>query len=152
MQSNKGSVSSTVKETSFLLVMECIISLVVIGIYLLIDKFSYKVISGAVLGTAVIVLNYAFLAISVNRAIDRYLRERGEREMDEEEAQQFAEKHTLSIQNAAKKSYFIRTLSMMLTLILAFVLEWFAVIPTLIPLLMFRPILYLGELIRRKPV
>ena len=77
MQSKKGSVSSTVKEPSFLLAMECVISLIVIGVYLLIDKFSYKVVSGAVLGTLVIVLNYTFLAISVNRAIDRYLEERG---------------------------------------------------------------------------
>ena len=53
-------------ETAFILIGEIIVSLIVCGVYLIIGKFSYKVITGVTLGTAVTVLNFLFLAISYN--------------------------------------------------------------------------------------
>ena len=48
--------------TSVILLGEIIVSLIIVGIYLLIDKFTYKVVTGVVLGSAVTVLNFLFLS------------------------------------------------------------------------------------------
>lgn len=112
--------------------------------------FSYRVFTGAILGCAVIVLNYLFLSLSVNRAVDNYLSERGKREMSDEEAERFTSEHSMAIQNSIKSSYITRTLTMLAALVLAFVLDWFNPLATVIPMLAFRPILMLGESIRRR--
>lgn len=123
-------------------------SAVVALIYVLLDKFSYKVITGAALGTAVILLNFLFLSISINRAVDKVMAERGEEEMDDEVAAEFAAKHAAAIQNAAKLSVIVRTTSMLVTLVVAFILNWFDVIATLVPLLLFKPILIVSQYIK----
>jgi hypothetical protein len=51
---------------------------------------------------------------------------------------------------AMKLSYFIRTFSMLAVFIIAFLTNVFNVIATLIPLLMFRPLLYLSQLVGRR--
>ena len=137
-------------ETAFILIGEIIVSLIVCGVYLIIGKFSYKVITGVTLGTAVTVLNFLFLAISTNRAFDKAIEARGTKEMDDEEAEKFAAEHGASLQNAVKVSFIIRTLTMLAALIVAFVLKWFDVIATLVPLLMLRPIITAESLIRQK--
>ena len=72
-------------------------------------------------------------------------------EMTDEEAQAFTVKHSMEIQNAIKINYIIRTVSMLVTLVAAFILtDWFSPIATAIPLLMFRPLLYVLELIKKK--
>lgn len=137
---------------------ELIVSLLVVGGYLLCDlifeaelfDFSYRVITGVLLGSIVTVFNYLFLCISVNRAVNRFLELRGDREMDEEEAAKFAAENSMAIQNAIKTSFIIRTVSMLAALIVAFVLDWFAPLATVIPLLMFRPIISFGERIRQR--
>ena len=113
-------------------------------------KFSYTVITGSLLGVAVIVLNYLFLTLSVNRAIDNYLALRGDKEMSEEEATKFASENAMPIQNAIKTSFIIRTVSMLLALLVAFLTKWFHPLATAIPLLAFRPMLSLCESIRKK--
>lgn len=137
-------------ETAFILIGELIVSLIVCGIYLIIGKFSYKVITGALLGSAVTVLNFLFLAISTNRAFDKAIEARGTKEMDDEEAERFAAEHQASLQNAVKLSFIIRTLTMLLALIVAFLLKWFDVIATLVPLLMLRPIITAESILRQK--
>ncbi len=137
-------------ETAFILIGEIIVSLIVCGVYLIINKFSYKVITGAALGTAVTVLNFLFLAISTNRAFDKAMEARGTKEMDDEEAKKFAEEHGASLQNAVKLSFIIRTFTMLAALIVAFVLKWFDVIATLVPLLMLRPIITAESILRQK--
>lgn len=137
-------------ETAFILLGELIVSLIVCGVYLIIDKFSYKVVTGVALGSTVVILNFLFLAISTNRAFDRALELRGTREMDEEEAEKFAEEHRAELNNIVKLSFVIRTLTMLATLVVAFILEWFDVIATLVPLLMLRPIITVEALIRQK--
>ena len=130
---------------------EIIVSALVCVIYLILGKFDYTVVTGSILGSIVTVANFAILTFSVNRAIDRYLELRGSREMSEEEAEAFAKEHTVAVQNAATKSLILRTASMLAALVAAFLLtDLFSVLATAIPLLMFRPILYVLELIKSK--
>ena len=137
-------------ETAIILIGEIIVSLIICGVYLIIDKFSYKVVTGAALGTAVTVLNFLFLAISTSRAFDRAVEARGTKEMTDEEAEDFAAAHQREISNAVKLSYIIRTFTMLAALVVAFLLDVFDVIATLVPLLMLRPIITVEALIREK--
>lgn len=130
---------------------EIIVSALVCVIYLIVGKFDYTVVAGSLLGSVVTVANFAVLTFSINRAIDRYLELRGSREMSEEEAEAFAKEHTMAVQNAATKSLILRTASMLAALVAAFLLtDLFSVLATAIPLLMFRPLLYVLELIKSK--
>ena len=130
---------------------EIIVSALVCVIYLILGKFDYTVVTGTLLGSIVTVANFAVLTFSINRAIDKYLELRGSREMSEEEAEAFAKEHTMAVQNAATKSLILRTASMLAALVAAFLLtDLFSVLATAIPLLMFRPLLYVLELIKSK--
>ena len=138
-------------ETVSIVVGELISSIIVCAVYLLIKKFDLSVALGAILGSCVTVANFFFLMISTNRAIDKAMAERGEGEITDEEAAEFAAKHQAGIQAAVKLSYVIRTLSIALALVLAFLLDGvFNVIATLVPLLMLRPILTVSQLIKKK--
>lgn len=147
--------NAALRESAFVLLGEVIVSLVILTVYLIIRQFNdeiiiYKVITGVCLGSLVTVLNFLFLSLSTNKVIDRFLEERGTREMDEEEADAFAAKYQAELQNRAKLSYIIRTVSMLAALVVAFLVEQFAVIPTLIPLFMLRPIITVRGLIGRR--
>ncbi len=137
-------------EYAILTVGEAIVSLIVIGIYLAIDKFSYQVVTGVLLGSIVTIFNFVFLSVAVNRAVDNVMALRGNQELDEEEAGKFAAEHSAKIQQAVKASYIVRMLVMLAALVAAFLLDWFDVIATLVPLIMFRPIITLGEFFRKK--
>ena len=150
---------SNFAEVLIILIGELIVSLVTAGVYLLVEAvsgneeaFTYKVITGLSLGTAVVIANYLVLTIAVNRAISKVMALRPEGEMTEEEIVEFAEKNQGTIKNAAAFSYIIRTLSMLLTFVLAFTLlkRWFAVVATVVPLLAFRPIIMAGEFFRKR--
>ena len=131
-----------------------IVALTCLGAFLLelagVATFDMRVVLGSVLGVVVILLNYIFLIVSVDRAIANFLTLVGGREMDEEEAQKFAEENSMPIQNAMKLSFIIRTVSMLAALVVAFILDWFNPIATAIPLLAYRPLLTLIETIKGK--
>ena len=138
-----------------MLVAEAVVAgLVVLGAFVLslakIISFDYTIITGAILGMAVMVFNYLFLTLSVDKAIADFMALRGDREMDDEEAEQFAAQNSAAIQNAIKTSFIIRTLSMLATLVVAFLLDWFNPLATAIPLLAMRPLLYVMEIIKGK--
>ena len=143
-------------DTFILLLGEILVSLLVIGGYLLVDLifstdyFSYRVITGTVLGSAVIVLNYFFLRVFLNRAINGFMTKRGKSEMDEETAVRFATENMAPIKNTITISLIVRTFTMLAALVVAFVLDWFAPIATVIPIVAFRPILTVASLLRRK--
>ncbi|MBE6645343.1 MAG: hypothetical protein E7612_08215 [Ruminococcaceae bacterium] len=138
-------------ETAAIAVGEIITSLIVCGVYLIIKKFDLSVGLGVLLGSVVTIVNFIFLMLSTNRAIDKVMAERGEGEMSDEEAAEFAAKNQVRIQAAVKTSYIIRTLSIVATLVLAFLLDGvFDVIATLVPLLMFRPIITVSQLIKQR--
>lgn len=142
-------------EVMRLLVGEIVVSvLTVLGAFaisLFTDfDFDFKAITGVILGTAVTVLNFLFLSISVNIAVKGYLEIRGSREMTDEEAERFAQENSMVIQNKIKTSFIIRTLTMLAALILAFLTGLFNPLCTAIPMLMFRPLIYISELLKGK--
>ena len=148
MTENKSEAS---RQILLLTIGEVIVSALVCLVYFLLGRFELQVILGTLLGSAVTVANFAMLTFSVNRAVDKYLELRGSREMSEEEAEAFAKEHTMAVQNAATKSLMLRTASMLAALVAAFLLtDLFSLLATAIPLLMFRPILYVLELIKSK--
>ena len=135
-----------------LLVGEILVSAVICAVYLVIKKFDYTVITGVSLGTAVAVLNFVYLSIAATKAVDEFLRLRGEKEMTEEEAAQFTAEHQAKIQNTLKISYLVRTFTMLATLVIAFLIKHFAVVATVIPLLLYKPINMVAALVKRKVV
>ena len=70
--------------------------------------------------------------------------------MDEEEAEKYAKEHGMVVQNAMTKSYLLRMGLMIGALVLGMVSGYFSPLATVIPLLMYRPILYVTELIKIK--
>ena len=146
---NKNKLSAYI-DTVWLALGEVIVALLVSAVYLLIKKFDYTVITGAVLGGAVTVINFLILSIGVNSAINKFVEERGDGEMDEEEAEKYAKEHGMTVQNAMMKSYMLRMLLMIGSLVLAGISGWFDIVATVIPLLMYRPILYVTEFIKTK--
>ena len=138
-------------EICILAIGELIVSLIITGVFLIIKKFTWSVVFGALLGSSVVIINFLWLSVSVNRTIDKALSERPQGELDDEAVEKFSAEHTAAVQNAAKLSYIIRTATTLLTLVLAFLLDdVFNVIATLIPLLMLTPILTAGEFIKRR--
>ncbi|MBQ8529184.1 MAG: ATP synthase subunit I [Clostridia bacterium] len=146
--------NTAVKEITVLSIGELLVAALVVCGFAIASAFlevNYlKVILGALIGAAVTVANFAFLTVSVNNAIDSYMEIRGTREMTEEEAEKFTAEHSMEIQNKVKTSFIVRTVSMLAVLIIAFVTGWVNPLATVIPLLAYRPVLMLGEKIRKK--
>ena len=183
------------KETLYLAIGELTVSALVIAVFLIIKKFELSVLFGALLGSAVIIINFLILSISVNRAIDKALENapksladklsgeaahgevanaeseskaeddincedsdsddtvdaNDEKEDEPDEAEIFAKKYALTVQNSVKISYIARTLSMLAALVVAFIIPGvFNVIATVIPMLLFRPILMIENYIRNR--
>ncbi len=134
----------------FLAAGELIVSLIIVGVYILIGDFDWRVLSGALIGSAVTVLNFAILSFSVNRAVDRIMAERGNKEMTDEEAEAFAMTHSAEIQKSVKSSYLLRQILMLGILVAAVLLKVANVLAAVIPLLLFRPILMAREAFRKK--
>ena len=112
--------------------------------------FDYRIITGALLGGLVIIANHLFLTISLDREIKKYMELRGNRELSEEEAEKFSKENSGSVQNAIKLSFIIRMASMTASLVVAFITKAFNPLATAIPLLCFRPLLSITEMIRKK--
>ena len=88
-------------EIVYLAIGEAVTAALITLVYLIIGKFSYTVPLGAILGGTVTVLNFLFLSVSLNRALDRTLlgvdlervkrayeeRDAKEREKDESETE-----------------------------------------------------------------
>ena len=138
-------------EIMVLVLGELVVSLLVAGVYLILKKFSYAVVTGCLLGSAVAIFNFIFLSVAVNRAIDKAMANRKAGEMTEEEAAAFAAENQAAVQRAAQGSYLVRQILMVGVLVCAFLLDgWFDVIATLIPLLAFRPLLTVCGLMKKK--
>ena len=138
------------KSVLYLAVGELIVSLLIVLVYIALGQFNLTVITGALLGSAVTVFNFILLSVQVNKAIDEYITLRGDRDMTEEEAAEFSKRHGIKVQNAVTKSYVLRTGLMIGSLVVAFITKWFSPIATLIPLLLYKPLLYVVELINTK--
>ena len=135
-----------------LIIGELIVALLLSAIYLVIDKFDYKVIAGAALGSAITVLNCLFLSITTTMAINEFLSLRGEKEMTDEESAAFLQEHQMKIQSKITISFIVRTVTMLIALVLAFLVKHFDVIATVVPILLYRPITTIAALIKRKVI
>ncbi len=130
-----------------LIIGELSASLIVCAVYLIIQKFTFQVPLGALLGSLVVIINFTVMAIMSNRIIDAFLKERGDGEMDDEQTAELVKKYEGRIQNQMKLSYIVRSVAMLVTLVLAFLIDAFDVIATLIPLLIFRPLITISEML-----
>ena len=138
-------------DTIYLAIGELIVSLLVVAIYIPIKGvFDWTIISGVALGSVVTVLNYLILSFAVDKAINKFMDLRGDKEMDEEEAAAFAKANTIKVQNAITKSYLLRTTLMMGALVLSLITGYFDTIATVIPLIMYKPLLYAVEFVKKK--
>ena len=113
--------------------------------------FKLSAVLGALLGAVVIIINHAVLIFSVDREINKFIENRPSGEMSEEEIQAYAKKQSMSIENAMKLSFVMRTVSMLLTLVVAFLIpNMFNPIAAAIPMFAFRPLLSIMDRQMRK--
>lgn len=153
------------RQMTYLGISMLIVSAIVVAVFIFIDLFkgvgvslalgegqlfSYKVITGVILGSAVMLANHIALTVSVDRAVDNFIKLRGQQVMTEEEAEEFANKHGTAIQNKVRLSYIIRLVSMVAALVLAILTKQFDLISTVVPLFMLRPLLFVDELIQKR--
>ncbi len=134
------------REVAYVGAITSLVALLVVAVYAVIgafgpDVFSYKVVTGALLGSAVTFVNFVILAVSVERAFDNALAERGSGEMSEEETADFVKKNTAKVQLAVARSTALRMALMVAALVAAFLTRKFDVIATVIPILAYRPII-----------
>lgn len=138
-------------ETVSIIIGELIVSAIISAVFLILKKFDISVLLGSLLGSLVTIINFFILVITANRAIDRALSERGEGEMTDEEAAEFAAKQSGSLQATIKISYIARSFLLLAALVVAFLLDGvFNVIATVIPLLMYRPLITIPHLFKKK--
>ena len=147
--------SPVLYETLRILIGEAIVAALTVLVFWLLSlfsltEFSYTVITGALLGALVVVLNFFFLARSTDKIAVEAMEARGEGEMSEEEIEKFTKEHSARMNNAIKLSFIVRMISMVAALILALITPIFHPIATVVPLLMLRPILTISGLFRRK--
>ena len=138
------------KDVLLLALGELIVAVLVTIGFLATGFFKWQVISGAILGGAVTVINFLILSLAVNRALDKFMETRGEKELTEEEVEKLSKAQSIKVQNAITKSYVLRTGLMFGSLVLAFISGWFDPLATVIPLLMYKPLIYAVEFIKKK--
>ena len=112
--------------------------------------FSYKVITGAALGSFIMIANYTALSFYISRVADSIMALRGKGDMTDEQIEKFTRENVSKIQKSVQLSFIIRTACMIGALILAFISKQFDVVATVIPLLAFRPIIAFCEIVTRK--
>ena len=137
-------------DTIYLAIGEIIVSLLVLLVYMAIGKFEWTVITGVILGSLATIANFIILSIALNKALDKFIDMRGDKELSEEEAEAFAKANSIKVQNAVTKSYVFRTGLMMGSLVIAFITKWFNPIATLVPLAMYKPLLYVTQFVKQK--
>ncbi len=155
LMNNEGKRAPSRYRAVWLLMLgELLVAALTVGVYAIVGiwvegAFGYKVITGAALGAFAATMNFFALNFTVNRAIDKYMTARGTEEMDDEQAAKFAQENALKVQNEVAKSYIVRTLILVAAMCLLFTKQ-FAVIATVVPLLLGRPIISLIGLLDKE--
>ncbi len=80
----------------------------IVGVYAIIGRFHWNVITGSLLGALAALANQLILIISVSRAFDKAVKARGEEEMTEEQIAEFTAKANRDMNNSIKLSYAVR--------------------------------------------
>lgn len=136
-------------ETLRLAIGELIVCALIVFVYALIQKtVRWQVPVSALIGSAVIVINFFFLARSTDKTFVAAMEARGDKEMNDEEIAAFTAKYQAEMTKKTQISFLIRIVSMAAACALTFIfLEGIA---AAIPLLMQRPLLYMNEFFRKK--
>ena len=138
-----------VTETLRLAIGELIVSAIIVFVYALIQKtVRWQVPVSALIGSAVMVLNFFFLARSTDKLFMSAMEARGNKEMDEEQIAAFTAEYQAKMATKTQLSFLIRILSMAATIALTFI--FLDGIAAAVPLLMQRPLLYVNEFFRKK--
>lgn len=137
-------------DVAYIAICEAVAAILIIAVYAIIGRFSLKVAAGTLLGAGVATVNFLILTVSVDRTIKKFLDIRGDKPMSDEEVETFTKANSLKVQNAMTKSYILRTVIMIGTLVVAFITKLFDPLATLIPLLLYKPLIYLIEVIKKK--
>lgn len=144
-------------EIAAMIIGEIITSALIILVFMIVNFIKgeplihYSVPVGALLGSAITVVNFLLLSVMTTRTINKALASRRDGEMTDEEAETFAKEHQAKVQFAMTVSYVIRIATMVVALIVAFIFkEIFNPIATIVPIFMMRPILTVTQLILNK--
>ena len=120
------------KETAIIAVGELILSGIMVGVFAALGHFQWNVLWGALAGSAVMIANYFFMAVTVSLAADRA------QQGDVEQAKKMVQMSSVG-----------RLIAMGLVLFLGIKLGA-NVIALVLPLAFARPILMLAEFFRKK--
>ena len=125
---------TVIKETSYVIVGTVVLDIMMLIIYSLIESLRPDMIYGAVFGSIAAILNFFFMAYTLQRAVetsaeDAKNSENSENSEDSEKSEDKVEKVKLKV----KASYTVRTMVYFLCLVAALVTGWFDVYALLIP-------------------
>ena len=136
-------------ETMRLACGELVVCALVVFVYALIQKtMRGQVPVSALIGAAVMIGNFFFLARSTDKMFLAAMEARGDKEMDDEAVAKFTAEYQARMAAKMQLSFLIRIITMAATVALTFIfLEGIA---AAIPLLMQRPLLYVNEFFRKK--
>lgn len=101
------------RETTYIAVLTAVFSILMQAVFIALDKWNYTVILGNVLGAVIMILNFFFMGISVQKAVA----------VDEKEAKKIM-----------KLSQSLRTLLIFVAVVIGVVLPFFSTLATIIPL------------------
>ena len=141
--------TSSWRDVYLLALGELIVSLVTVGVFFLLGRLNWQVWSGCLVSSAVTVLNFFILTLSVTRAVDRVMAGYSGAK-SEEETEAFVNSHVGEIQKSVKATYLLRQILLVAILVSVLLLKWANVIATAIPLLMYRPVLMAVQLLGNK--
>lgn len=116
------------RETKRLALGIGVADLLMIAVFVLLRRFDYTVVTGAILGTASAVLNFLLLGITVQTAANQ---QEGQKKL-------------------VQASYSLRMMLMCLTVILGAVLPWFHTVAVIVPFLLNTPIILILQAIDRR--
>ena len=132
------------EQTKAVAVGVCILTALMVGVFLVIGKFDWTVLTGAILGASAGIANFFLMALTVQKAADDMKPlppepEEGEADEDPKEGEASAE---APLSEGAKRgrdrvrlSYTLRMLGVGAVAVLGAVLPWFNIYAVLIPLL-----------------
>ena len=147
----ENSKKQAVPELVWLALGELAVCGIIVAVYLIIGKFSWKVVTGALLGAAVGLVNQALLTVMAGKAFDKAAKERGTDEMTEEEIQAFKSRHERNVKSMITLSFIIRMVLLVGTLLLIFLLPAvFEPIPAVIALAAVSVLIILVGLLKKK--
>ena len=146
------------QETKKIAIGVCLLSMLMVGVYLIIGRFSMAVLLGALLGTVFAVGNFFMMAMSVQRAVDRMDGVQLPPKTEEEEAAE-AENPKLAkeltpegkqIKGSIQRSYLLRMLLLGGMAVLAIEVPAFDAVAALLPLLFPRIVIFLEGIFPNK--